>query len=84
MTVNDNMFDSLVEDLNNLLKNIASGQYIVACSLTVGMVQKMANIKKNILDDRKSLENQIADLQRLNNELAEKAFNNGEETNPEE
>lgn len=71
---NEGLCDSLVEDLNNLLKNIAAGQYIRVSSLVLEMVQKLMNLKKGIRNDRKSLEDQLEDLRRLNNELAEKAF----------
>lgn len=72
---NDGLIDSLIEDLNNLLKSGAAGQYIRVSSLAVGMVQKLQNLRKAIADDRKSLLDQMADLEKLNNELAEKAFN---------
>jgi hypothetical protein len=71
---NEGLCDSIVEDLNNLLKNIAAGQYIRVSSLVLEMVQKLMNLKKGIRNDRKSLEDQLEDLRRLNNELAEKAF----------
>lgn len=80
--------DSLVEDLNNLLKNMAAGQYIRVSSLTLEMVQKLHNLKNGIKAERKNLEDQNEDLRRLNNELAEKAFgapaNKENETTAEE
>lgn len=75
---NEGLCDSLIENLNNLLKNMAAGQYIRVCSITMEMVQKLQNLKKGIGTSQKTLEDQIEDLKRLNNELAEKAFNNQE------
>lgn len=71
---NEGLCDSLIEDLNNLLKNAAAGQYIRVCSISMEIVQKLMNLKKGIRADRKSLEEQLEDLKRLNNDLAEKAF----------
>ena len=75
---NEGLCDSMIENLNNLLKNMAAGQYIRVCSITMEMVQKLQNLKKGIRTSQKTLEDQIEDLRRLNNELAEKAFNNQE------
>lgn len=82
MTVNDGkgmydsegLCDSMIVDLNDMAKAMAAGQYIKYCSLTVGMVQKLTNMKKGIRADLDDRDEQIRDLQRLNNELAEKAF----------
>jgi len=71
---NEGLCDSLIEDLNNLLKNAAAGQYIRVCSITMEMVQKLMNLKKGIKAEKNSMESQIEDLMNLNNDLAEKAF----------
>ena len=71
---NEGLCDSLIVDLNDMMKAMAAGQYIKYCSLTVGMVQKLTNLKKGIRVDLQSRENEIEDLKKLNNELAEKAF----------
>ena len=73
---NEGLTESLISDLNNLLKNAAAGQYIRVCSITMEMVQKLQNLKAGIRNDTKDLREQIEDLKRLNNELAEKAFGN--------
>lgn len=72
---NEGLCDSLIENLNNLLKNAAAGQYIRVCSITMEMVQKMQNLKRSMKEERKRFLDQLADLRRLNNDLAEKAFN---------
>ena len=71
---NEGLCDSLIVDLNDMMKAMAAGQYIKYCSLTVGMVQKLTNLKKGIRSDLKAKDEEIAGLKRLNNELAEKAF----------
>lgn len=71
---NEGMCDSLIRDLNEMLKNMAAGQYIRVCSLTMEIVQKLMNLQKGIKADRESYEKQLAEMRRLNNELAEKAF----------
>lgn len=84
MTVNDGnglydnvgLCDTLIENLNNLLKNVAAGQYIRVCSITMEMVQKLMNLKQGIKNDRESLENGIKELQEKYNDLAEQMFGN--------
>lgn len=71
---NEGLCDSLIENLNNLLKNMAAGQYIRVCSITMEMVQKLTNLKKNIHTEQQSMERNIQELQERYNELAEKAF----------
>jgi flagellar capping protein FliD len=72
---NEGLCDSLIENLNNLLKNMAAGQYIRVCSITMEMVQKLTNLKKNIHTEQQSMERNIQELQERYNELAEQAFN---------
>ena len=84
MTVNDGkglydnvgLCDTLIEDLNNLLKNIAAGQYIRVCSLTVEIVQKLINLKHGIQSDRENLETNIKILQEKYNDLSEQIYGN--------
>ena len=68
------IIDSMISDLNNLLKNMAAGQYIRVCSITMEIVQKLTGLKEEIKTANNSLEEQIDNLKKLNNELAEKAF----------
>lgn len=71
---NEGLCDTMIVDLNDMMKAMAAGQYIKYCSLTVGMVQKLTNLKKGIRSDLEAKDEEIADLKRLNNELAEKVF----------
>ena len=64
---NEGMVDSLIVDCNNAVKELMSGQYIAFCDLMVQMVRKMANLKKGIISDLKSRDEQIEELQKLLN-----------------
>ena len=91
MTVNDGkgfydstgMINTLIIDCNELPKALFQGQYVHFCAKICEMVQKLSALKDGIEADRKSLEEQIADLKRFNNDLAEIAYglpvNKGEE-----
>lgn len=80
MTVNDGkglynnqgLCDTLKSDLNNLLKNMASGQYLQMSGLVVQMCQKLDNLKEGIAADLASKDRIIEELTKLNDELAEK------------
>ena len=48
---NEELADTLISDLNNLVKNVAGGQYIQACIIVTGMSQKMLNLKEGIKKD---------------------------------
>lgn len=64
---NEGMVDSLIVDCNNAVKELTSGQYIAFCDLMVQMVRKLANLKKGIISDLKSRDEQIEELQKLLN-----------------
>jgi len=83
---NEGLIDTMVADLNDLMKCMAAGQYIRYADITVKFVQKLNNLKKGFRAELKDREDQIEDLKRLNNELAEKAFGLPviEEDNPAE
>ena len=51
MLTNEQLVDTLLSDLNSLLKNAASGQYIQACVIVTGMSQKLINLKSGIKKD---------------------------------
>ena len=80
---NEGLCDTMIVDLNDMMKAMAAGQYIKYCNLTVGMVQKLTNLKKGIRADLEAKDEQIRDMQRLNNELAEKAFGQPVDTGEE-
>ena len=80
MTVNDGkglfdnqgLCDSLIGDLNNLMKAIVSGQYIQFCAIVSGMGQKIVNLKKGIQSDLDSMSEKVEELKRMNDSLLKK------------
>lgn len=81
---NDGLIDSLVKDLNDLLKNMAAGQYIRVSSLTVEMVQKLQSLKSGMKKERESMDDQVQVLQQRLNDMAEQAFHPIEIADPQE
>lgn len=72
----DNMglIDSLIVDVNNQFKALVSGEYVRFQDLSVKMIQKLANLRNGIKTERESLEEENAELRRMNDELAEKVY----------
>lgn len=66
---NEGLCDSIINDLNNLIKQVMNGQYIVFCSVVTQMAQKVLNLKAGIKHDTDALKSNIEDLKNLNNEL---------------
>lgn len=85
MTVNDGkglydnqgICDTLISDLNNLIKNAVSGQFIQCSNIVVNMTKKLANLKKGIAADLASKNQIIEELKRINNELANQNVKDG-------
>ena len=71
---NEGLIESMIIDVNDLMKCMAAGQYIRYADITIKMVQKLKNLKKSMKEELIDRENQIEELKHLNNELAEKAF----------
>lgn len=71
---NEGMCDSLIQDLNNLIKSISSGQYLQYCGIAVQMVQKLANLKSGIKKDMQSMKDKVEDLKHMNDELAAQVY----------
>lgn len=69
---NEGLCDTLINDLNNLIKQFMNGQYIVGCSVAAQMAQKLINLKKGIKADLDSMREKVEDLKRLNDSLIEK------------
>ena len=68
------LIDTLIVDCNQIPKLLMEGQYVVFCNKIVEMVHKLAKLKEGVQADKQSLTNEIAEMRRMNNELAEKAF----------
>ena len=71
---NEGLCDSLLMDINRMQKLLIDNQFIAFCDLIAKMGQKISNLKKGIRADLEAKDEQIRDLQRLNNELAENAY----------
>lgn len=69
---NEGLCDTLLVDLNNLPKALASGQYIQFCALISSMGQRIVNLKKGISADMESMREKVDELKRLNDELIKK------------
>ena len=71
MLTNSELITTIITDLNNVLKEQAGGQYLNACSIIHGMVQKLVNLRANIDNDVKNRDETIASLK---NELRSHGF----------
>ena len=63
MMTNKELVGSLIQDLNNLVKEQQSGQHLQACAIIVSMTQKLVNLQKTIDDDMKNRDATIAALE---------------------
>lgn len=70
---NEGLCDSLISDLNSLIKSIVSGQYVQSCAMVTGMAQKLLNLKKGIKADMDSMKEKVEELKRMNDSLFEQA-----------
>lgn len=68
---NVGLCDSLQVDLNNLIKQAVSGQFIQCSATVVSMSQKLTNLKKGIVEELKSKDEIIEELKEVNNSLIE-------------
>ena len=59
---NKELVGSLIQDLNNLVKEQQTGQHLQACQIIVSMTQKLTNLYKTIDDDLKNRDETIASL----------------------
>lgn len=66
---NAGLCDTLVNDCNNLVKYVCSGQYIQFCNTVVQMTLKLANLQKGIKADLASKDEIIEELKRMNDAL---------------
>ena len=59
---NSELLNSLIIDLNNLIKEQMTGQYINACNIVNQMSQKLVNLRQSIDDDVKNRDKTIETL----------------------
>lgn len=90
LTVNDGkglmdtygMIDSLIVDVNDMVKLICSGQYVAFCQKPVAIVQKLAALRNGIKAEMDNREAQITDMKQLCDKLRNERH--PEEANTEE
>ena len=66
LLTNSELIDSIIVDLNNLQKELVSGQYIQFCSIVYQMAQKLINLRNTVDND---LKNRDETIETLKNEL---------------
>ena len=66
---NEGMCDSLVFDVNSLVKLLMNGQFVQFCSKVSEIVVKLANLKKGIKADLESKDKIIEELKQINDSL---------------
>ena len=59
---NSELIDTIIVDMNNMIKEALAGQYIQICYIVTGMTQKLMNLKKGIDADLASKDNVIEQL----------------------
>lgn len=77
LLTNKELVDTIIVDLNNLLKEAMSGQYIRMCSYVTQISQKLANLRTTIDSDLKSRDDHIEDLKNQLKFMTEKNKNGG-------
>ena len=59
---NSELVDTIIVDLNNMIKEALSGPYVQICYIVTGMTQKLMNLKKGIDADLTSKDKVIEQL----------------------
>lgn len=59
---NSELIQTIIVDLNDMIKAQMGGQYIQACNIVTQMGQKLVNLKKTVDRDLESKDRYIADL----------------------
>lgn len=59
---NIELIDSIVNDLNNMLKSSMNGQQLQACAILTGITQKLINLRSGVETDLKDKEETIEKL----------------------
>ena len=72
---NEELVDTIINDLNDVIKTAISGNYILSASYITQISQKLINLKKGIADDmthkNKTIEDLKQQLKLYNPELAD-------------
>lgn len=59
---NSEFVDTIIVDLNNIIKETVNGQYIQACTIITRTAQKLINLRTTIDNDLKSRDKTIDEL----------------------
>lgn len=68
------LIDTLIEDLNEMVRSAMTGNYIAFCKLAVGGVQKLAVLQKGVKEQEEQLREQVDDLQKRNDRLTSQIY----------
>ena len=68
---NEGMCDSLVFDVNSLVKLLMNGQFVQFCAKVAEIAVKLGNLKKGIKADLESKDKIIEELKQINDSLVE-------------
>ena len=66
---NAGVCDTLLVDLNMLLRLLIDNQFVAFSEKITSMSQRIVNLKKGIREDNESMKAKIEDLKRLNDQL---------------
>ena len=58
----EELIDTIIVDMNNMIKEALSGQYVQICYIVTSMTQKLMNLKKGIEADLASKDKVIEQL----------------------
>lgn len=64
------LIDTLIEDMNEMVRSAMTGNYIAFCKIAVEGVQKLAVLKKGVTEQEEQLREQVDDLRKMNDRLA--------------
>lgn len=68
---NAGLCDTIIQDINGLVKSAISGQYIQFCAGITAITQKLINLKTGIENDLAAKDKRIEELKSMNNALNE-------------
>jgi hypothetical protein len=71
---NEGLIDSLIVDVNNVVKDLVSGQYISFTRTINYMIQKLANLKNNYKIEISSRDDEITLLRNQLQEIGDKLY----------
>lgn len=66
LMTNEELVDSIISDLNMLVKNITGGDYLLFCARITGITQKLLNLKTGIKSD---MDNKIRIIETLKDHI---------------